>query len=88
MSDASKQRAKDALLGPPPIQIVLRRLFTHRILSYAEAEAYHLRRAAKLTQSASSSGRARSKQTEHLRQAELNRHWAWRDQRGILEDFK
>jgi hypothetical protein len=82
----AKELARDILLGPPPMKLIRRNWFYRGFMSYPEAEAYHLRQAAKLAKDMSL--QAKTKQAEHLQQAELNRDWAWRELRGILEEFK
>jgi hypothetical protein len=86
----AREQAAAMLFGPPP-QAILRAwprrwLSRSRFMPYAEAEAWHLRQAAKLA--LSSMLRDERKQAEHLRQAELNRAWRWRQDRGLLEDFR
>ncbi len=56
-----------------PLRICREGLFSQRELTRAEAEAYHLRAAAKLAGSPMLSGQLR--QAEHLREAERNRVW-------------
>jgi hypothetical protein len=58
---------------PPPMRIVHKGWFVHHELTHLEAEAYHLREAAKLAGCPTSMNRER--QTDHLREAERNRAW-------------
>jgi hypothetical protein len=59
------------MVDPPPMRVTVKGWFVNRDLSYAEAEAYHLRAAAKLA--GDMRPEAIERQAEHLHQARLNR---------------
>lgn len=74
------------LLGPPPMRVMRKGWWIYHELTYVQAEAYHLQAAAALAGDSSINGMRQ--QAHHLREAEMNRNWAWRDRHGILDIFE